>query len=124
MITARLDDPLPIAGDKESLTQMIANLIDNAQRHTPAGARIEVAGARTRNGVALTVADDGPGVPAEDIEKIFQPFYRADAARASPGTGLGLSLVAAIAELHGLACSASDNRPGLRVTLATADRDE
>ena len=124
MITARLDDPLPIAGDKELLTQMIANLIDNAQRHTPAGARIEVAGARTRNGVALTVADDGPGVPAEDIEKIFQPFYRADAARASPGNGLGLSLVAAIAELHGLACSASDNRPGLRVTLATADRDQ
>ena len=116
-LTARLDDPLPIAGDKELLTQMIANLLDNALGHTPAGVRIEVAGERARNGVALSVADDGPGVPAEDLEKIFQPFYRADAARASSGTGLGLSLVAAIAELHGLTCSASDNRPGLRVTL-------
>ena len=123
-LTARLDDPLPIAGDKELLTQMIANLLDNALRHTPAGVRIEVAGARARDGVALSVADDGPGVPAEDLEKIFQPFYRAGAAPASSGTGLGLSLVAAIAELHGLTCSASDNRPGLRVTLATADEEQ
>ena len=59
------------------------------------------------------------GLPA-----IFQRFYRGDAARNSPGSGLGLSLVAAIAELHGLECSASDNHPGLKVTLTTADQDE
>ncbi len=58
------------------------------------------------------------------MKSIFQRFYRAEAARASTGTGLGLSLVAAIADLHGLECAASDNRPGLRVTLTTADDAE
>ena len=123
-VVARLDAPLPMAGDKELLTQMIANLIDNALRHTPAGVRIEVAGERTPQGVLLSVADNGPGVAPEELAAIFQRFYRADAARKAPGTGLGLSLVAAIAELHGLACAASDNRPGLRVTLTTAPEDE
>ena len=63
------------------------------------------------DGVSLTVADDGPGVAPEELKAIFQRFYRAEAARTSPGTGLGLSLVAAIAELHGLECAASDNAP-------------
>jgi signal transduction histidine kinase len=123
-LIARLDERLPIAGDKELLTQMIANLLDNTLRHTPAGVQIEVTGARIGNGVSLSVSDDGPGVPPADLQRIFQPFYRAEAAMTSPGTGLGLSLVAAIAELHGLACSASDNHPGLRVTLATVDEDQ
>lgn len=123
-LIARLDERLPIGGDKELLTQMIANLLDNALRHTPAGVQIEVTGARIGNGVSLSVSDDGPGVPPADLQKIFQPFYRAAAAMTSPGTGLGLSLVVAIAELHGLACSASDNHPGLRVTLATVDEDQ
>ena len=73
---------------------------------------------------ALTVEDNGPGVDPQDLPAIFQRFYRADAARSSPGSGLGLSLVAAIAELHGLECSASDNHPGLKITLTTADQDE
>ena len=90
-LTTRLDERLPIAGDKELLTQMIANLLDNALRHTPPGVQIEVAGARIGNGVSLSVSDDGPGVPPADLQKIFQPFYRADAAMTSPGTGLGLS---------------------------------
>ncbi len=72
----------------------------------------------------MTVADDGPGVAPEELKAIFQRFYRAEAARTSPGTGLGLSLVAAIAELHGLECAASDNRPGLRITLTTAEQEE
>jgi signal transduction histidine kinase len=120
----RLGSELPISGDKELLTQMIANLLDNALRHTSKGVRIEVVGKRTPRGVSLAVADDGAGVTPRELETIFQRFYRADAARASAGSGLGLSLVAAIAELHGLECRASDNGPGLRVTLATADDDE
>ena len=123
-LLARLDAPLPMAGDKELLVQMIANLLDNALRHTPQGAGVEVSGKRTPGGVSLTVADDGAGVAPDELKSIFQRFYRAEAARASTGTGLGLSLVAAIADLHGLECAASDNRPGLRVTLTTADDAE
>ncbi len=123
-LVARLDAPLPMSGDKELVVQMIANLLDNALRHTPPGAGIEVAGKRTQGGISLTVVDDGPGVAPDELKAIFQRFYRAEAARTPAGTGLGLSLVAAIAELHGLECAASDNCPGLRVTLTTADEEE
>jgi signal transduction histidine kinase len=123
-LVSRLDAPLPMSGDKELLTQMMANLLDNALRHTPQGVRIEVSGARTTSGLSLSVADNGPGVASRELKMIFRRFYRGEAVRASPGSGLGLSLVAAIAELHGLECLASDNRRGLRVTVITADRDE
>jgi signal transduction histidine kinase len=123
-LVSRLDKPLPMHGDRELLTQMIANLLDNALRHTPQGVRIAVAGDQLARGVRLTVEDNGPGVDPLDLPAIFQRFYRADAARNSPGSGLGLSLVAAIAELHGLDCSASDNHPGLKVMLTTTDQDE
>jgi signal transduction histidine kinase len=122
-LLARLDEPLPMSGDKELLVQMVANLLDNALRHTQAGVRIEVSGQCTARGVSLAVADDGPGVPLAELSAIFQPLYRAQSARTSPGTGLGLSLVAAIAELHGLECVASNNCPGLRVTLASAEKE-
>jgi signal transduction histidine kinase len=123
-LAARLDTPMPMLGDKELLTQMIANLLDNALRHTPQGVRIIVAGDHSPRGLRLTVEDNGPRVDSRDLPMIFQRFYRAEAARSSPGSGLGLSLVAAIAELHGLDCLASDSHPGLRVTLSTAEQDE
>jgi signal transduction histidine kinase len=94
---------------------MIANCLDNALTHTPPGIGIELEGRLQPSGVSLSVTDHGPGVPQEDLAKLFEPFFCGDASRASPGSGLGLSLVAAIAELHGLACSVSDNRPGLRI---------
>jgi signal transduction histidine kinase len=123
-LALRLDEPLPISGDKELLTQMIANIVDNSLRHAPKGVRVEVAGDRMPGGIQLSVADDGPGVDSRELKVIFGRFYRADAARSTPGSGLGLNLVAAIADLHGLECSASDNHPGLRVTLKTADSSE
>jgi signal transduction histidine kinase len=123
-LAVRLDEPLPISGDKELLTQMIANIVDNSLRHAPKGVRVEVAGDRMPGGVRLSVADDGPGVDSRELNVIFERFYRADAARSTPGSGLGLNLVAAIADLHGLECSASDNHPGLRVMLKTADSSE
>jgi signal transduction histidine kinase len=119
-LVTRFDVLLPLAGDKELLAQMIANLVDNALGHTPAGVRIEVGGERTAAGISLWVSDNGPGVATADVEAIFKRFYRAGEAQRSLGTGLGLALVAAIADLHGLDCRASDNGPGLRVTLATA----
>ena len=103
---------------------MIANLIDNALRHTPPGVRIVVEGERTPAGIALSVSDDGPGVAAGEMTAIFQRFHRAGDAARAPGSGLGLALVAAIADLHGLDCRASDNRPGLRITVATAVDEE
>ena len=121
-LVARFDTPLPMLGDRELLVQMIANLIDNALRHNQAGVRIEATGSKTEQGVTLSIADDGAGVGPGELTAIFQRFYRAT--QDAPGTGLGLALVAAIAELHGLECAASDNGPGLRVTLATAPRDD
>jgi signal transduction histidine kinase len=112
--------PLPMAGDRDLLTQMVANLIENALRHTPRGAHIAVRSARIDGAAQLAIEDDGGGVPEADRSKIFERFYRLDAARATPGDGLGLSLVAAIAELHGLAIAVADNRPGLRIVLELA----
>lgn len=123
-LVARLDRPLPMSGDRELLVQAIANLLDNALRHTPDGVRIEVTGEPTRSGVSLTVADDGPGVPGEELQAIFRRFHRTEAAQNSSGAGLGLSLVAAIAELHDLNCEAEDNGPGLRITLRTAPQED
>ena len=117
-------EPLPIAGDRELLTQMVANLIDNALRHTPPGVRIEVSCRRVPSGASLSVSDNGPGVGAHEMKAIFERFYRGERAQPLPGGGLGLSLVAAIAELHDLECAASDNHPGLRVTLTSAAHAE
>ena len=76
-----------------------------------------MASARLPDAGRLTVSDNGPGVPPAELGRIFERFYRLDAARTTPGDGLGLSLVAAIAELHGMACAASDNRPGLSIAF-------
>lgn len=67
--------------------------------------------------LVASVADDGPGVPPAERERIFRRFYRAEGSISTAGTGLGLSLVAAVAELHGMKFSATDNAPGLRMTL-------
>lgn len=93
--------PVTILGDRELLTQAFSNLIENAILHTPAGTTVTV-GLANRNGDAVvTISDDGPGVPPDEHPKLFQRFYRLEASRTRPGYGLGLALVAAIAELHG-----------------------
>jgi signal transduction histidine kinase len=117
VLTAHLEHGLPCLGDKELLTQLVANLVDNAIRHTPVGAKIEITSHADGQRGQLVVADDGPGVPDAHQKRIFERFYRVDTARRTPGDGLGLSLVLAIAELHdGLVC-AVDNQPGLKVVL-------
>jgi signal transduction histidine kinase len=121
VLVSRLDTPLPVQGDRDLLVQMIVNLLDNALQHTPPGTRIEVVGESGAKNVSLAVADNGPGVPANERNVIFQRYHRSEASRGSPGTGLGLSLVAAIAQLHGFECLAADNGPGLRVTLTLAE---
>jgi signal transduction histidine kinase len=116
-LTARIAPGLAIPGDRELLTQMIANLVENAIRHTPVGTRIELTLAAGPRGPVGGVADTGPGIPEGARRHVFRRFFRLDRSRTMPGSGLGLSLVAAIVELHGIAISLDDNRPGLRVTL-------
>jgi signal transduction histidine kinase len=106
-------------GDRQLLTQMVANLVENAIRHTPAGTAVRVALKQTPDGmIVATVADTGPGIPAELRDKVFQRFYRLDSSRNTPGSGLGLSLVAAVAQLHGVTVDLADHAPGLMVTLS------
>ena len=106
-----------IRGDRELLIQMLGNLVENACRHTPAGTRIEI-GATSSNGLlTLWVQDDGPGIPRDECDKVFRPFYRLDASRGTPGNGLGLNLVAAIADRHGGRVALSDAGPGLRAEV-------
>jgi signal transduction histidine kinase len=99
---------------------MVANIAENATRHAPEGALIEITlQPGPKHGPLLTISDNGPGIPPSDREKVFRRFYRLDASRGSPGNGLGLSLVAAIAELHGVCVQLAANLPqGLNVTLA------
>ncbi len=106
-----------INGDPELLTQLFANLIENAIRHSPKGTRIGVDLLDEANRHVAVVWDTGPGVPAGERANIFRRLYRLERARRTPGSGLGLSLVAAIADLHGAGLELKDNNPGLRVAV-------
>jgi signal transduction histidine kinase len=108
-------------GDRELLTQMLVNLIENALRHTPDGATVSVALMGGERPVAV-IADDGPGVPEAERDKVFRRCYRVETSRTTPGSGLGLTLVAAVAELHHIGLHLADNQPGLRVTLQFEDK--
>ncbi len=112
-----------VRGDRELLAQMLINLVENAITHTSEGTRIEIALRHDANGIDLDVADNGPGVPPEERERIFKRFYRLEPSRHKPGSGLGLSLVAAIANLHGIHLDVADNGPGLRIRAHFAAPD-
>ncbi|WPZ33792.1 HAMP domain-containing sensor histidine kinase [Thalassobaculum sp. OXR-137] len=107
-----------VAGDRDLLIQMIANLLDNALRHTPPGTGVAMRLARQSAGeVLLEVTDRGPGVPESERDKVFRRLYRLERSRGSEGTGLGLSLVAAVVSLHRSTVCLSDNDPGLKVSI-------
>jgi signal transduction histidine kinase len=106
-----------VSGDRDLLFQAIANLVDNAIKYTPAGGRIELSSQLNTDGTQLIVSDNGPGIPESARNSVFQRFFRLDTSRATPGSGLGLSLVAVVAKLHHVKVSLEDNGPGLRVIL-------
>ena len=106
-----------IQGDRELLTQLFANIIENAIRHCPPGTAIAMDCRVVGSEVVVRVTDTGPGIPEAEREKVFQRLYRLEKSRSRPGSGLGLSLVAAIADLHGAKIALGDNRPGLCVTI-------
>ena len=110
--------PLLLAGDALLLAQAIANLVENALKYAPENGKISVEAVRAADGaIRIAVADNGPGIPDAEKAKVLERFYRGDASRGTPGVGLGLSLVAAVAKLQGGVLSLSDNHPGLRVVL-------
>jgi signal transduction histidine kinase len=113
----RLDPGVATVGDRELLIQLFANLVQNAIRHCQAEARIEVRARRVDGAVEVSVADNGPGIPADMRAKVLQRFVRLENSRTSPGYGLGLSLAAAIANLHDAPLTFTDNAPGLRVAV-------
>jgi signal transduction histidine kinase len=118
-LVSTVEAGIGLHGDQELLTQALANLVENAMRHTPTGSRIELRlFRRLDGGSCLIVQDDGPGVLAEDLSRLTHRFYRGERSRTTPGNGLGLSLVAAVAELHGAALSVTNSNPGLRVALS------
>lgn len=110
-------DEALISGDTDLLTQLFANLIENVLQHTPQGTAIDVSLTANGNEIVATVADNGPGIPEAERENVLRRFYRLERARSGPGHGLGLNLVAAIADLHGAKIELGDNTPGLRVII-------
>jgi signal transduction histidine kinase len=114
-----------VTANRELIGQAVANLIDNALKY---GARAEqtepirVRVDRAGDGIEVSVADRGPGISAADRARVLRRFVRLEASRTKPGTGLGLSLVAAVARLHGGSVRLEDNAPGLRVVLVLPGR--
>jgi signal transduction histidine kinase len=110
------DRALPVRGDRHLLSQAIANLLDNALKYTREGG-VTLRARATGDEARVEVADTGPGVPVDRREAVFDRFVRLEGSRSTPGNGLGLSLVRAVAKLHSGACWLEDNEPGLRAVL-------
>jgi signal transduction histidine kinase len=110
-------DDCRVRGDADLLTQAVANLIDNALKHTPPGASIKVRASCAEGQVCVAVEDDGPGIAPSEIETILRPFGRLDKARSTPGSGLGLAIANSIAKLHGGKVHVRNLDPGLSIGL-------
>jgi len=125
-LRADTDGAIFVRADRQLLGQAIANLIDNALKYgasepssgNGSRAEVEVSAVMKGSTAEIVVTDGGPGVPVADRERVLDRFVRLEASRSEPGSGLGLSLVAAVARLHGGSLRLEDNEPGLRVVLA------
>jgi len=114
-----LDAPphLPAYGDRELVQQAVANLVDNAVKFSPPGNQVGIRGETGPTGVAIVVTDHGPGIPQADLSRATERFFRGESARSTPGAGLGLALVQAVAQLHAGELRLGDAGPGLEATL-------
>jgi signal transduction histidine kinase len=106
-----------VTGDRDLIFDAIGNLVDNAIKHGRAGGQVVVATEEIDGRPVVSVADDGPGIPCDQYAHVFKRFYRLEHSRYTPGNGLGLSLVAAVARLHGARIEMLDNAPGLKLRL-------
>ena len=111
------DREVPVTGDRDLLFDAIANLVDNAIKHGCRGGQVLVTCQANEGGAVISIADDGPGIPVDQRDHVFRRFYRLEQSRYAPGNGLGLSLVAAVARLHGARIELRDNAPGLEFKL-------
>jgi signal transduction histidine kinase len=116
-VVTRTEDRVVVSGDRDLLFNAVANLVDNAIKHGGEAAQVSVAVAEAESGPFVSVADRGPGIPASERQHVFKRFYRLERSRHAPGNGLGLSLVAAVADLHGARIEMRDNEPGLEFRL-------
>jgi signal transduction histidine kinase len=116
-LTVAGDREVLVTGDRDLIFDAIANLVDNAIKHGRNGGHVTVKIENGDGGPVVSIADDGPGIPACEREHVFKRFYRLEQSRYTPGNGLGLSLVAAVARLHGARIEMRDNAPGLRFEL-------
>lgn len=108
---------LPVFGDRDMVQQAVANLLDNALKFSPEGGVVRLQAAAVASGVRIVVADEGGGMAPADRVRATERFFRAERARSTPGSGLGLSLVEAVAHLHGGVLTLEDNAPGLRAVV-------
>ncbi|MEP6827151.1 MAG: HAMP domain-containing sensor histidine kinase [Aestuariivirga sp.] len=113
-LIAEIKPNIVCLGDEELLLQLCVNLVENAIRHTPKGTNITL---RVASPATLQVADNGPGIPMDQRDKVQERFYRLEQSRTTSGNGLGLALVAAIASLHDTKLVLEDNQPGLRASI-------
>lgn len=109
-----------LQGDPDLVRQMLTNLLTNSMRHTQTGSTIVVEVTSHEKGVALCVSDDGPGIPEAEHSRVLERFYRLDKSRTTVGSGLGLSMVKAICDLHDARIELSDNAPGLKIRVVFA----
>ncbi|MGQ0587822.1 MAG: ATP-binding protein [Gammaproteobacteria bacterium] len=116
-LRVQVEDGLTVRGNRDLLFQALNNLLDNAVKYTPDGGAIAVTLACREGAAELTVADSGRGIPADQRGRVFERLHRLDESRSTPGSGLGLSLVRAVALLHEGCCEIGDGAPGARVTL-------
>jgi signal transduction histidine kinase len=118
-IQVAVDAPphLPAYGDRELIQQAVANLLDNAVKFSSRGGWVTVAGAHSGGGITVSVRDQGPGIPADELSRAGERFFRGEDARSTPGSGLGLALVQAVAHLHGGTLRLDDAAPGLAAVL-------
>lgn len=116
-LTVGTGHPATTRGDGDLLFEAVANLLDNAIKFTPAGSDVEVMLRHESEGPSIRVSDEGPGIPAADFPRVLRRFQRGDRSRRTPGTGLGLSLVASIARLHGFGLVVRDHQKGFSIEL-------